>query len=155
MSSEIYGNNGEYTYGTNDHKFLSQLRNKGISQADLDALILNEQDIAKKAYDYNGVANPVSPNFRALMQNKGISQAELDALILNDQDIAAKAYDHNGVANPASPNFRALVQRQSVPACDSTGCKKGSVIDSYDVPSLNPDLRLGTEFQYGAKLAQR
>lgn len=113
MSSEIYGNNGEYTYGTNDHKFLSQLRNKGISQADLDALILNEQDIADKAYD------------------------------------------HNGVANPASPNFRALVQRQSVPACDSTGCKKGSVIDSYDVPSLNPDLRLGTEFQYGAKLAQR
>jgi len=42
MTPEIYGNNGEYTYGTNDHKFLSQLRSKGISQAELDALILND-----------------------------------------------------------------------------------------------------------------
>ena len=42
-----------------------------------------------------------------------------------------------------------LPQRLSVPACDSTGCKKGSVVDSYDVPSLNPDLRQGTAYTYG------
>merc|ERR1711937_690510 len=48
-----------------------------------------------------------------------------------------------------STHVYGLNQRQSVPACDSTGCKKASVIDSYDVPTLNPDLRQGTAYTYG------
>ena len=83
-----------------------------MTQAELDALILNEQDIAKKAYDYNGVANTVSPNYRSLAQSRmrgeDMTQAALDALILNAQDISNTAYDHNGVANPHAPNYRSL-----------------------------------------------
>jgi len=30
---------------------------------DLDALVANNQEVAKKPYDYNGVANPASHNF--------------------------------------------------------------------------------------------
>lgn len=55
---------------------------------------------------------------------------------MNEQDIAKKAYDYNGVANPASPNFASLAQ--SVPACDSTGCKKASIADGWNVPSDSP-----------------
>jgi hypothetical protein len=57
--------------------------------------------------------------------------------------------DHTYGTGYSKPHVFGLYQRQSVPACDSTGCKKGSVIDSYDVPSLNPDLRQGTAYTYG------
>lgn len=90
---------------------LSQLRSKGITKAELDALILNDQDIADKAYNYNGVSNPASPNFKSLAQSRlRLRDADLDALILNEQDIAKKAYDYNGVSNPHAPNFQSLMQ---------------------------------------------
>ena len=41
---------------------------QGITKAELDALILNDQDRTDKAYDYNGVANKASPNYKALAQ---------------------------------------------------------------------------------------
>jgi len=97
-------------------------------------------------------------NFKKLTQMKDMTQAELDALILNEQDIAKKAYDYNGVANTVSPNYRSLAQslRKSVPACNSLGCKKASVADNYDSPSLNPNNK-GVDFTYGhySGLSQR
>lgn len=39
-----------------------------ITKAELDALLLNDQDRANKAYDYNGVANKASKNFKGLYQ---------------------------------------------------------------------------------------
>lgn len=41
---------------------------QGITKAELDKLILNDQDRSDKPYDYNGVANKASKNYRALSQ---------------------------------------------------------------------------------------
>lgn len=42
-----------------------------ITKAELDALIMNDYERTNKAYDYNGVANPASKNYRALTQYQG------------------------------------------------------------------------------------
>lgn len=41
---------------------------RGITKEELEKLILNDQDRTEKSYDYNGVANKASPNYRALSQ---------------------------------------------------------------------------------------
>ena len=133
IAPEIYGPETNF-------KKLTQM--KDMTQAELDALILNEQDIAKKAYDYNGVANTVSPNYRSLAQSRmrgeDMTQAALDALILNAQDVLG-----------ADSVYR-LNQRQSIPACHSAGCKTASATSGFDVPAMSPEIYGNNgEYTYG------
>lgn len=56
----------------------SYAQGQDISKAELDALIMNDYERKGKAYDYNGVSNPASPNYRALTQGHWVDSKKID-----------------------------------------------------------------------------
>ena len=85
----------------------------------------------------------------------------------NVPTMSPEVYGNNGEYTYATDDHKALTtglsQRTSVPACNSLGCSTGSVTASYNVPSLNPDLRGETDivtrdgkiWTYGNSLHQK
>jgi hypothetical protein len=98
---------------------------------------LNEQDIAKKAYDYNGVANPASPNFASLVQNNRLSVPACDSTGCKTSS-AADGWNVPSIAPEILGPNATYKKKGSIPACDSTGCKTATATSGWNVPGDAP-----------------